>query len=300
MYYFTIRDIENLCDIKAHTLRVWEQRYDFFKPKRKESQHRLYDNEDLKQLLRIAFLYHKGWKVSRIAQLSPGQIKAEVEKVQEAKSSFEYYINQLLEYSIDFKKESFARGLQHVIDSIGFEAAIEKVCYPLLQKIGLLWMTNHVIPAQEHFCSYMIQHKIIAETDKLPMAPPQAPQVVLFCPHGEYHELPLHYIHYLFRKWGWTTFYLGSDVKLDILKPFAQNEKVTCLFLYLITNFTGFTVDDYFEKLCKTFPAKKIIAAGKAVFASQRNFVNLSILKTDEAIHRFIKEKNALKVLDNF
>lgn len=296
MYYFTIRDIENLCDIKAHTLRVWEQRYDFFKPKRKESQHRLYDNEDLKQLLRISFLYHKGWKVSRIAQLSPEQIRTEVEKVQEVQSSFEYYINQLLEYSIDFNKEGFAQGLQHVIDSIGFEATIEKVAYPLLNKIGLLWMTNHVIPAQEHFCSYMIQHKIIAETDRLPLAPPQAPQIVLFCPHGEYHELPLHYIHYLFRKWGWTTFYLGSNVKLDILKPFADNQKVEFLYLYLITNFTGFTVDDYFEKLCKAFPHKKIIASGKAVFASQRNFVNLSILRNDEAIHRFIKNRNATPV----
>ena len=69
MYYFTIRDIENLCGIKAHTLRMWEQRYDFFKPKRKESKHRVYDNEDLKQLLRISFLYHQGWKVSHLSQL---------------------------------------------------------------------------------------------------------------------------------------------------------------------------------------------------------------------------------------
>jgi len=296
MYYFTIRDIENLCDIKAHTLRVWEQRYNFFKPKRKESQHRLYDNEDLKQLLRISFLYHKGWKVSRIAKLTPEQVLTEVENIQATKSSFEYYINLLLEYSIDFNKEGFAQGLQQVIDQIGFEATIEKVCYPLLHKIGLLWMTNHVIPAQEHFCSYMIQHKIIAETDKLPLAPAQAPQIVLFCPHGEYHELPLHYIHYLFRKWGWTTFYLGSNVKLDILKPFAQNNNVEYLFLHLITNFTGFTVDDYFEKLCKAFPNKKIIATGNAVFASQRNFVNLSILRNDQVIHQFIKNKNASAV----
>ena len=293
MYYFTIRDIENLCDIKAHTLRVWEQRYNFFTPKRKESQHRLYDNEDLKQLLRISFLYHKGWKVSRIAQLSPAQVQAEVEKIQEAQSSYAYYINQLLEHSIDFNKDGFARGLQQVISNMGFEAAIEKVCYPLLHKIGLLWMTNHVMPAQEHFCSYMIQHKIIAETDKLPLTPAQAPQVVLFCPHGEYHELPLHYIHYLFRKWGWTTFYLGSNVPLDILKPFAAIEKVQYLFLHLITNFTGFTVDDYFEKLCKAFPKKTIIATGQAVMGLQRSFTNLRVLKKDEAILQFIKTKNA-------
>lgn len=291
MYYFTIRDIENLCDIKAHTLRVWEQRYDFFKPKRKESQHRLYDNEDLKQLLRISFLYHQGWKISRIAQLTPEQVLDEVHQQQAVKSSFEFYITQLLERSIDFDKDGFEQQLGKVIHALGFEDCIEKVAYPLLTKIGLLWMTNHVIPAQEHFCSYSIQHKIIAETDKLPLAPPGAPQVVLFCPHGEYHELPLYYIHYLFRKWGWTTFYLGSNVSIDVLKPFAGNEKVDYLFLHLITNFTGFTVDDYFEKLCKAFSNKTIVASGAATFGSQRTFVNLLLLKSDSAILQFIKNK---------
>ena len=293
MYYFTIRDIENLTGIKAHTLRVWEQRYAFFKPKRKESLHRQYDNEDLKQLLRISYLYHNGWKVSRIAQLTPDGVLAEVNKLQGAKSKPDYYINQLLEHCIDLDKEGFERQLQHIINTIGFERCIESVCYPLLQKIGLLWITNRVIPAQEHFCSYIVQHKIIAETDKLPLPEQSAPQVVLFCPHGEYHELPLYYMYYLFRKWGWTALYLGSNVSIDVLKPFAENENVAYLFLHLITNFTGLTVDDYFEKLCRAFASKTIVASGAAVFGVQRPFTNLILLKSDEAIHRFIQNKNA-------
>ena len=78
MHYFTIRDVENLSGIKAHTLRIWEQRYGLCICKRKESQHRYYDNEDLKYVLRIAYLYHHGYRISRIAELNAVQIKEEV------------------------------------------------------------------------------------------------------------------------------------------------------------------------------------------------------------------------------
>ena len=292
MYYFTIRDIENLTGIKAHTLRVWEQRYNFFTPKRKESQHRMYDNEDLKHLLRFAFLYHQGWKASRLSELTPDQALEEVHRYQQGKNSFDYYINQLLEKAIDFNKDGFEQQLNVVIEHLSFEATIEQVCYPLLNKIGMLWMTNHVIPAQEHFCSYIVQHKIIAQTDKLPQAPAEAPQIVLFCPHGEYHELPLYYINYLLKKWGWSTFYLGSNVSLNVLQSFASNEKTGHFFTHLITNFTGFGVDDYFEKLCRAFPQKKIVASGRAALTIQRPFVNLTVLKNDAAILNFIQNKN--------
>ncbi len=294
MYYFTIRDIENLCGIKAHTLRVWEQRYNFFTPKRKESKHRLYDNEDLKQLLRISFLYQHGWKISKIAQLSPEQIIREASQFQPGPESYQYFINQLLECALDFEKEGFTKQLENIIAKTGFEDCIRQVCYPLLQKIGMLWMTNHVIPAQEHFCSYIIQHKIIAETEKLAKPASSAPEIILFCPHGEYHELPLFYMDYLLKKWGWSTFFLGSNVSFDLLQQFVHRDSVQYLFLHVITNFTGFTMDDYFEKLCKTFADKKIIASGTSVFGLQRNFTNLTVLKSDDAIIQFIESHGAI------
>jgi MerR family transcriptional regulator, light-induced transcriptional regulator len=289
MYHFTIRDIENLCGIKAHTLRVWEQRYQFFTPKRKESKHRLYDNEDLKQLLRIAFLYQQGWKISKIAQLSPEQVLTEIAQFNPGTDNYQYFINRLLECAIDFEKDGFLKELQNIIEKTGFEACIAHVCYPLLQKIGMLWMTNHVIPAQEHFCSYLIQHKIIAETEKLEKPNGTATEIILFCPHGEYHELPLYFINYLLRKRGWSTFFLGSNVSLNLLEQFASRESVQYLFLHVITNFTGFTMDDYFEKLCLTFRDKKIIASGTSVFGLQRNFTNLTLLKSDKEIYQFIQ-----------
>jgi DNA-binding transcriptional MerR regulator len=165
MQSFTIRDIENLTGIKAHTLRIWEQRYSFLKPQRKESKHRFYNNEDLKQLLCISYLYHNGYKISRIATLSPEEITEKVNAIGATEIKYETITQKLLIAAIDFNEAEFLRFLNEMIEEIGFEKCITEVCYPYLVKVGLLWDTNNIIPAQEHFSSYIIQRKITAETE---------------------------------------------------------------------------------------------------------------------------------------
>jgi MerR family transcriptional regulator, light-induced transcriptional regulator len=290
MQSFTIRDIENLTGIKAHTWRIWEQRYPLFHAKRKESAHRIYDNEDLKQLLRIAFLYHNGWKISKIAQLNAQAILEEVKRTEPGESSYKVYVLQLLEAAVDFNEMAFNGLLEELIEKIGFEKCVIDVCYPYLQRIGLLWITNRVIPAQEHFSSYIIQNKIIAETEKL-NNPPQKPELLLFSPQGEFHELPLLFLNYLLRKNGWGVVYLGSNAKLDVLQQFTGNPNLGYLFLHQITNFSHYDADDYFEVLTKTFPGKKVVATGTIVQEVQRTFTNLSLLKSDKEIIDFITNK---------
>lgn len=287
MQSFTIRDIEHLTGIKAHTLRIWEQRYRFFSPKRRESRHRYYDNEDLKQLLRISFLYHNGWKVSKISALSQEQIQEEVRKTVTATGNNVLYVNRLIEAAVDFDESSFVNVLDEATGKLGFEKCITDVGYPFLQKIGLLWSTNNVIPAQEHFSSYIIQNRIILETEKL-SALHQKPEVILLCPQGEFHELPLLYLNYLMRKNGWHTLYLGSNIQKQDLQQLAHLDHIRFLYLHLITNFTGFSADDYLEDLCKTFPGKTIIASGEGISQVQRSFVNVQLLKSDRQIHDFI------------
>jgi DNA-binding transcriptional MerR regulator len=287
MQYFTIKDIENLCGIRAHTLRIWEQRYRFFTPKRKESSHRIYDNDDLKQLLRIAFLYHNGWKISRINTLNTEGILTEVRKAGITGSNYKVHIMQLIEAAVDFNQTFFVDILETMIQKIGFEKCMVEVCYPFLQKIGMLWVTNKVIPAQEHFSSYLIQNKIIAETDKLAPAN-TAPELILFSPQEEYHELPLLYIYYLLKKNGWSILYLGSNIRKKSLKQFLS-PTVKYLFFHLITNFTGMDANNYLEDLCHTFSNKTIIATGSAVHPVQKTIINLKLLRTDKEIYDFIE-----------
>ena len=290
MQSFTIRNIELLTGIKAHTLRIWEQRYSFFKAPRKESKQRFYSNEDLQKLLCISFLYHNGWKVSKIAALPDHVIAEEVERAEPGNTNYKTYVQKLLSAAIDFNEAAFTDVLNSLIKKIGFEKTIVEVCYPYLQKVGLLWDTNRVIPAQEHFSSYLIQNRLISETEKFSSLQKGAPEIILFCPENEHHELPLLYLNYLLRKHHWKVLYLGKNIKLTDLKEAVQLPGIKYLYLHIITNFTGFSIDDYFETLRKTFPDKIIIASGKGVEQSQRSFVQLHKLERDEQIHQFVKD----------
>jgi DNA-binding transcriptional MerR regulator len=289
MQTFTIRDIEHLTGIRAHTLRIWEQRYGLFEPKRKESQHRFYDNEDLKSLLRISLLYHQGMKISRIAALAEQDIISLVKTYADEAGNYEAHINELLGAAVSFNAREFSGTISRVIEKSGFENTVIHVFYPYLKKIGLLWSTNHVIPAQEHFSSYLIQNRVIVETEKL-SAPARPPEIVLGCPVGEYHELPLLFIHYLLRKNGWSSIYLGANIKKEEISLVAALPSVTHIYLHLITNFTGMDADDYFEDLSRRFPERRIVISGEGCSQLQRSFLNLRVLRTDQQIHQFISE----------
>lgn len=293
MQSFSIRQIELLTGIKSHTLRIWEQRYNFFKAPRKESNLRYYTNEDLQQLLCIAFLYHNGWKVSKIASLSDQELTDEVEKISLTNENYPTAIQQLLKAAINFDEAEFVTILNRLQEQIGFEKLIKEVCYSYLHRVGLLWDTSKIIPAQEHFSSYIIQNRVISETETFSALQTGDPEIVLFCPEQEFHELPLLFINYLLRKNGWRVLYLGMNCSIDSVREAAALPGIRILYLHLITNFTGFSIDDYLEKLRKTFPDKIIYASGKGIEASQRNFVQLHLLKRDEEIYRFIERRDA-------
>ncbi len=283
-----------LTGIKSHTLRIWEHRYDFFKAQRKESNLRYYTNDDLKKLLCISFLYHNGWKVSKIAALSDEEILQNAAAIPLAGNNYPTAIQQLLTAAVDFNEAVFAGILNRLTEEIGFERLVTEVCYPYIVRVGLLWDTNRIIPAQEHFSSYIIQNKIISETEAFSATQTGDPEIVLFCPENEFHELPLLFINYLLRKHGWRVLYLGANVKLNDLKEVAQVPGIRVLYLHLITNFTGISIDDYFESLRKTFPDKIICASGKGIEQSQRNFVNMHLLRRDEEIYRFIEKQGTV------
>src|SRR5688572_17361008 len=283
MQEFTIRDIENLTGIKAHTLRIWEQRYNFFTPRRKESLHRVYNNEDLKHLLRISLLYHNGWKVSKIAALAPVAIEDEVRNFSAGTSDYNYYINQLMEAALDFDEYKFQAALKNTISLVGFEKCIVQVCYPYLVKLGQLWSTNNVIPAQEHFSSYLIQNKIISETDKLDQ-PGRKPEIILLCPKGEHHELPLLFINYMLRKNSWGTIYLGANINSGELEEVISATGITKIYIHMITNFTGMDLEEYLETICKKFYSSQVLISGEGFRNLQRQFTNVNYLKSEQEI----------------
>lgn len=278
MHVFTIKDMENLSGIKAHTLRMWEQRYQLLVPKRKTSNHRLYNNEDLKQLLRIAFLYRNGLKISHIAGLQEDARKkmALHQAGQKPKDSF---LNQLLEAAIDFNMLQFEELLSQSVAQLGIEQCVTSIIYPYLEKIGLLWLTDNAIPAQEHFSSNIIRSQLLLAIDALPPASSRK-LCLLFTPPGEFHEIPLLFFHYLLRKNGTRVWYAGANCTMPVLKQVCENNRVSHLVFYHITPTALPDQDAFVYLLCQQFNQQQVIAAGPANAQLTSRAANLTILNS--------------------
>ena len=285
---FTISDIENISGIKAHTLRIWEKRYVILVPKRKESNHRYYDNDDLKYILQVAYLYKNGYKISKIAGLQKDKLKDHIAAATINDEQL-LYQNILLSAAFEFDTSLFEETLHAAFEKLGFEKCILKVVYPYFEKVGLLWMNDEAIPAQEHFSSNIIRNKIINAIDKLQTPVGNIAPVILFTPDDEHHEIPLLFAHYLFKKHNKEVIYLGTNVSIDTLKDFCDEKKHGELFFNIITNFTGFSIDEYLMILCETFPAQKIIMTGPLTNDITVRMPNCTLLTSLEQVIDFIK-----------
>lgn len=291
MNFFSIRDIENLSGIKAHTLRIWEQRYNLINPKRKVSRHRFYDNEDLKYILRIAYLYKLGYKISLISSLGEEEIKKLALETKPGDSNHGVYINQLTEASIDFDPVRFEQTLHDLLQQINFEKAVMQVFFPLLNRMGLLWLTGNVIPAQEHFASSMIINKLFKALDDLdPVEWKEGDQrVLLFTPAGEFHEIPILFMQYLIKKNGIPHISIGKNTSLDVLKLICERQPITHLYFHLITSLPRCSPQDYLTKLSGLFPDKQIVCAGTRLADLDKTPPNVHVLKTDAEMYEFCR-----------
>lgn len=291
MNVFSIRDIENLTGIKAHTLRVWEQRYNLINPKRRVSKHRFYDNDDLKYLLRIAYLYNNGYKISRIACLCEEEIKKMALEIKANAENYEIYINQLTEASIDLDRVRFEKVLHNLVLHVGFERSMLHVLFPLLQKMGLLWLTGNIIPAQEHFASALIIKKLVVSIDGMERpAYTGGRRVLIYAPCGEHHEIPILFMQYMLKKQGVPYVYVGIDTNIAMLKEVCAARPVTQVYFHLISNLIKCDITEYLHKLSAAFPDKEIIFSGSHTCQPGCcGLPNVRMLKTNEELLAFTR-----------
>ena len=288
MNFFSISDIENLTGIKAHTLRIWEQRYNLLNPKRRESRHRMYDNEDLKYILRIAYLYHSGYKISKIAALPIEDIQKLALQTNSGKENYQVFINQLTESSIDFDQPRFEKILHNLILHLGFERTIVQILFPLLNKIGLLWMTDRVSPAQEHFASTLVVKKILTATDGLELQTSgEKRKVLIFSPEGEHHEIPLLFIQYMLKKNGVSYVYAGKNSSIDVLKDFCSLHAITQILCHLVTNLLSTDLDTYLNRISLAFADKEIFFSGPQARKVHSPPQNLRLLRNADEMLAF-------------
>lgn len=259
---FSIRDIENLTGIKAHTLRTWEKRYGIIIPPTPPGKHRIYDNNDLKHILRISLLYHYGFKISKIADMSVEEMIAATIQI-EKKSNFEVFINRLIEFTIDLNESGFRQLVSELKETMDEKNLVTYVLFPFLIKLGQLWTINSISPVQEHFASNMVRNELISAIDALPRIKRYTgPQVLLFCPLKEHHELPLLFCHYLLRKNRFATIYLGINATTDTIEQTIAAARPSVALCYLITNFTDNNPTELVNQIHKTCQPTNLVVAG--------------------------------------
>jgi MerR family transcriptional regulator, light-induced transcriptional regulator len=236
MSQYSIRELEKLSGIKAHTIRIWEKRYNLVSPQRTETNIRYYSDEDLKKLLNISILNKHGLKISKIANLKNEEIYNHVNSLSRESWSYESQIESILVSMIDLDEKKFEKILSKCIMQMGFENTIIKVIYPFFSRLGLLWQTGNVSPAQEHFISNLVRQKVIVAIDGvIPQEINNPKKFLLFLPDGELHELALLFIYFLIKKRGHKVLYLGQSI------PLSDVHSVHALFgsNYLVTYFTS-------------------------------------------------------------
>lgn len=258
---YSIKELEQLSGIKAHTIRIWEKRHRLIEPSRTSTNIRFYSDDDLKKIINVSVLNNSGIRISRIADMSAEELNRKVMELSQIRNDASVNTDQLILCMVDMEEEMFEKILNSFILRYGFEKTVIEIIYPFLQKIGILWQTRNITPAHEHFISNLIRQKIIVAIDGLPVPSKIARKVVLFLPEGEMHELGLLFYHYLARKEGYRTYYLGQNLPHEDLVNIVAVHKPQFL-ITSITSPTAISLDSYFKKLNDDFPNQTILASG--------------------------------------
>jgi len=259
MGLYKIKDIETLTGIKAHTIRIWEKRYEILTPERTESQIRMYSDEDLVSLLNIAMLNKNGWKISNIAKLSVEEIEKAVEslsKFEDVDDSFEKLILSL----VNMDEIVFRNTIKALIKRFGLLEAFNEYVFQFLERIGVMWLVGSINPAQEHFISHLIKQILIAETDQLPYAEAGSKKYLLFLPEHEQHEISLLLYNYKLRYQGNATIYLGQNTPLAGVQAYLENNKVDGVVVSFIGACTIDMVHDIYATIVKYTDAQVYFA----------------------------------------
>ena len=248
---FSIRDMENLSGIKAHTLRIWEKRYNLLTPERTDTNIRTYSLSSLQKLLNITLLYNNGYKISKIAKIPESEIPAVVNKVAFSNNEENQAINALKLAMVNFDQSLFSKTYDTLLSQKTFSEVFYEVFIPLLNELGLLWQTDTISPSHEHFITNLIKQKIYGETEKLQLNSPKRDDRVfaLFLPENEIHELGLLYVNYEIVSRGYKSIYLGQTTPVECLTDLLKYYDS----LHFISYFTVSPAKEKLEKYMQDF-----------------------------------------------
>ena len=266
---FSIKDLENLSGIKAHTIRIWEKRYNLLSPERTQTNIRLYSLLSLQKLLNITLLYENGLKISKIAQLKNEEIPLKVREIIDEKSIKNNMMNAFKLSMINFDQSLFYNTYNKLVVDLSFREIFKEYFIPLLQELGYLWQSNTISTTHEHFITNLVKQKVYTNTEKVHRSEyVNNKSFVLFLPENEIHELGILYLNYELNLRGYKSIFLGQSVPIENLEPLIASNEFVEFIAYVTVEPSKEKIDKYLQKFKKKILDKK---------NPQRNFTILWI-----------------------
>lgn len=265
MVTYSIKDLEKLSGIKAHTIRIWEQRYHIIEPQRTTTNIRYYTDDDLKCLLNIAFLNKNGIRISQIARMTRDEISQKVQTIAQANTENANQLQALTMAMIDLNEEKVLHIIQTGIEQWGFDTTVQRLFIPFLEKLTLLWLTGSISTVHEQFIHAIIRQKILAVLDQLPRSKPTSPyKFMLYLPKAENNDLEivLLLMRYMLQRQGHSVLYLGIGLSLQDVALAYNIHQPSHLYTILSEPRNKSSLPEYLHKLATSFPQASILVSG--------------------------------------
>ncbi len=297
MAIYSIKDLEKLSGIKAHTIRIWEQRYKLITPSRTDTNIRYYKDEELKLLLNISILNKNGYKISKIATMQKDELTKLVSSIStlEITQDSDVQLDSLTISMMEMDESKFVQIINSNIAQIGFESTMIEIIYPFLEKLSLLWLTGSISPVQENFITLIIRQQIIVAIDKLPNEKStKALKFMTYLAEGETQELSLLFMQYLLKARGFKVLFIGANITIDDLKDAVSISKPNYLYTIFTESFNRQSVQQYIEVVSNHFADINVIFSGYQV--SNQNLKvpeNVMILRDLDSTLFFLNQLSA-------
>jgi len=255
---FSIKDLENLTGIKAHTIRIWEKRYNLLSPKRTDTNIRYYDLASFQKMLNVSYLNNNGYKISKIATLKPEETPALVREIASQTNLESHAINSFKLSMLNFDQALFYNTYEALLKDKSFDDIFYDIFIPLLTEIGLLWQTNTITPAHEHFLTTLIRQKILINTEFIQSEtkPNSKKTFVLFLPDNEIHELGIMFLNYQIVSNNYHCIFLGQSVPMESLADIINYYDDIIFLSYFTIKPLKEEIDDYLKSFSETLLEK--------------------------------------------
>lgn len=279
MSAYSIRDLEHLSGVKAHTIRIWEKRYGLLSPDRTDTNIRYYSDGDVRKILNVAMLIKNGYKISHIASFDESKIQVEVLRINRQSSDPNKYVDQLMMLTVNLDSLGFEQLLDSIIREMDFRKTMEEIVFPFFERIGVLWQAGSIFTAHEHFVSNLIRNRLIREAGKFGNDDSER-SVLFFLRENEWHELGLLYLNFLAAQAGFRCVYLGQSLPFDDLSNLLSAGKYDFICTSFVHAMEKPELEQYLSNLSLVFNRGRILVSGRQLGLNKPKLPsNVSVIK---------------------